>query len=75
VKDDRVADLEPGPSAGGAKLPSFAFPHVPEPLSPVLAVVPLQLLAAYTAQVRGTNADSFREDDPVFQKAVASYRL
>jgi glutamine---fructose-6-phosphate transaminase (isomerizing) len=75
VKDEQLSDLEPGPSGRGGSLPSFPFPHVPEPLSPVLAVVPLQLLAAYTAQILGTNADSFREDDPTFKKAVGSYQL
>ncbi|HWE63558.1 MAG TPA: SIS domain-containing protein [Chloroflexota bacterium] len=51
------------------------YPGVPEPLSPILAIVPLQLLAAYTAQLRGTNADSFRADQPVYKRANESYAL
>jgi glutamine---fructose-6-phosphate transaminase (isomerizing) len=73
VRDEVVGELDlEGTSSA---LPTFVFPHVPEELSPLLAVVPLQLLAAYTAQIRGTNADSFREDDPIFQKALAAYPL
>jgi glucosamine--fructose-6-phosphate aminotransferase (isomerizing) len=53
----------------------ITFPPVPEPLSPLLAVVPLQLLAAFTADLRGTNADSFRADDPVYKRANESYGL
>lgn len=47
----------------------------PEALSPLLAVLPLKLLAAHLAVLRGTNADSFRGDDPLFARVVASYAL
>jgi glucosamine--fructose-6-phosphate aminotransferase (isomerizing) len=73
VVDEAVPELRAEPIAGA--LPPFRCPTVPEPLSPILAAVPLQLLAAYTAEIRGTNADSFREDDPVFARALASYPL
>ena len=53
----------------------FAYPAVPEVVSPLLAVVPLQLLAVFTAELRGTDPDSFREDEPLYQQATASYRL
>ena len=53
----------------------FELPPVPEVLSPLLAAVPLQLLACFTAERRGTNPDSFREDDPVFARISSSYRL
>jgi glucosamine--fructose-6-phosphate aminotransferase (isomerizing) len=53
----------------------FELPPVPEALSPLLAVLPLQLLACFTAERRGTNPDSFREDDPVFARISASYHL
>jgi glucosamine--fructose-6-phosphate aminotransferase (isomerizing) len=51
------------------------YAAVPEPLSPVLATVPLQLLASQTAELRGTDPDSFRADDPVYKAANASYTL
>jgi glutamine---fructose-6-phosphate transaminase (isomerizing) len=51
------------------------YAGVPEPLSPVLATVPLQLLASLTADLCGTNPDSFRADNPVYQAANASYTL
>lgn len=53
----------------------MTYRAVPEPLSPLLAAVPLQLLAAFTAEARGTNADSFRADDPVFKAVNESYKL
>jgi glucosamine--fructose-6-phosphate aminotransferase (isomerizing) len=51
------------------------YPAVPSLLSPVLTVVPLQLLAAFTAALRGTNADNFRFDEPAYKKAVLGYVL
>jgi len=54
---------------------TLEVPTVAEPLSPILTVLPLQLLAAATAQRRGTNADTFRRDDPVFARAIASYEF
>lgn len=51
------------------------YPAVPEALSPILAVVPLQLLAAYTAARRGTDADSFRADNPIYKRVNESYTL
>ncbi len=53
----------------------FELPPVPELLSPLLAALPLQLLACFTAERRGTNPDSFREDEPVFARISASYHL
>jgi glucosamine--fructose-6-phosphate aminotransferase (isomerizing) len=49
--------------------------HVPEALSPALAVVPLQLLAVLTAELRGTDPDNFRAEDPRYREATASYEL
>lgn len=71
VADERTAQSLP--RADGATV--IRFPAVPEVLSPILAVVPLQLLAAYTAMLRGTNADSFRADHPVYKRANDSYTL
>jgi glucosamine--fructose-6-phosphate aminotransferase (isomerizing) len=53
----------------------ISYAAVPEPLSPVLATVPLQVLASRTADLRGTDPDSFRADDPIYKTANASYTL
>jgi glucosamine--fructose-6-phosphate aminotransferase (isomerizing) len=53
----------------------FEVPRLPEVLGPLVHVIPLQLLACFTAERRGTNPDSFREDQPDFARAVASYHL
>lgn len=53
----------------------FPYPAVPEPVSPALAVVPLQLLAAFTAEARGTDPDHFRAQDPPYKQANESYTL
>jgi glucosamine--fructose-6-phosphate aminotransferase (isomerizing) len=75
VADERAsADLLTAVGTGvTAEL--VTFPPMPEALSPILATVPLQLLAAFTADLRGTNADSFRADDPVYKRANGSYTL
>jgi glucosamine--fructose-6-phosphate aminotransferase (isomerizing) len=56
-----------------ADLPSvhFALPEAPEMISPLLAVVPMQLLASRMAAIRGTNPDDFRRDDPIYAAAFA----
>jgi glucosamine--fructose-6-phosphate aminotransferase (isomerizing) len=38
----------------------FPVPHVPEPLQPLLTVVPLQLLAYHAAVLRGCSVDKPR---------------
>lgn len=48
---------------------------LPEELTPLLAVAPLQLLADFLATARGTNADSFRMDQEVYKQANARFRL
>lgn len=47
----------------------FPLPDVPEIISPLLAVVPMQLLASRMSAIRGTNPDKFRMDDPVYEAA------
>ena len=47
------------------------LPKVPEVISPVMSAIPLQWLALETAGIRGTNPDSFRRDDPTFDRAFA----
>ena len=41
----------------------FPLPAVPEMLSPLLAVVPVQILAYHMAVVKGINPDLFRRDE------------
>lgn len=73
VADDRATAALPAEITSSATI--FSFGAVPEALSPILAVIPLQLLAAFTADLRGTNADSFRADDAIYKRANESYAL
>ncbi|MFI5273381.1 MAG: SIS domain-containing protein [Ktedonobacterales bacterium] len=75
VADERAVASLPTPRDPARGPTVIAYPAVPEALSPALAVIPLQLLAAYTAMLRGTNADSFRHEDPIFAAIAASYTL
>ncbi len=77
VADERAVDALPplvSVETPGART-VITYPTVPEALSPLLAVVPLQLLAAHTAACRGADADSFRADNPVYKKVNESYAL
>lgn len=53
----------------------FALPPIPEPLSPLLAVVPMQILAYHMAALKGTHPDTFRRDDPVYKEAFSLLKL
>lgn len=75
VADERLAGRLPIAGLRSEVASTYTFPSVPESLSPVLAAVPLQLLAAFTAALRGTDADSFRKDDPTYKRAIESYEL
>ncbi len=46
-----------------------------EELTPLITVVPLQLLAEFLAAARGTNADSFRKDQEAYRDASGKYQL
>ena len=46
-----------------------------EELSPLVTVVPLQLLADFLASARGVNADVFRADQESYKRASATFRL
>ena len=46
-----------------------------EELTPMIAVVPLQLMADFLAAARGTNADSFRKDQETYKDAAGKYQL
>jgi glucosamine--fructose-6-phosphate aminotransferase (isomerizing) len=75
VGDERVVH---GLSESGANAEAneiVTFEPVLEQLSPILAVIPLQLLAEFTADLRGADADIFRADDPVYKAANQSYIL
>jgi glutamine---fructose-6-phosphate transaminase (isomerizing) len=54
---------------------TFLVPSVPELLSPMVTVLPVQILACTTAEIRGTNPDSFRADDPTYKRINDSYKL
>ena len=53
----------------------FELPATPEPLAPLLNVVPVQLLAYYFALAKGTNPDTFRRDDQKYLAAFTSLAL
>jgi glucosamine--fructose-6-phosphate aminotransferase (isomerizing) len=48
---------------------------LPEELTPLLAALPVQLLADFLATARGTNADSFRKDQEAYDRAGLRFRI
>ncbi|MBI4611729.1 MAG: SIS domain-containing protein [Candidatus Rokubacteria bacterium] len=54
---------------------TIALPPIPELLTPILAVVPLQLFTYHLAVRRGTNPDTMRGDQPAHGRARASFSL
>jgi glucosamine--fructose-6-phosphate aminotransferase (isomerizing) len=54
---------------------TIALPAVPELLSPILAVVPLQLFAYHASLARGANPDTMRTHVPAYGRARASMQL
>jgi len=48
---------------------TIALPAVPEPMSPILAVIPLQLFAYHVALTRGANPDTMRTHVPAYGRA------
>ena len=56
----------------------FAMPELadlPEVLSPLVTVVPLQILAYQMAAAQGINPDTFRRDNPVYKEAIGLLKL
>ncbi|MDI3342009.1 MAG: SIS domain-containing protein [Sphaerobacter sp.] len=53
----------------------FTLPTVPELISPLLTVVPMQMLAYQMAVVKGVNPDTFRRDDPTYAAAFGLLKL
>ena len=54
---------------------TIALPEVDELLSPILTVVPLQLLAYHLAVRKGVNPDVMRATEPAFARANAHVKL
>lgn len=61
------------PTLPGATV--FELPEVDELISPILAVVPMQIFAYQVAVERGTNPDRFRRDDPRYADALGMITL
>ena len=53
----------------------FPLAETPELLSPLLAVVPMQILAYQMAVEKGLNPDTFRRDNPVYKDAIGLLKL
>jgi glucosamine--fructose-6-phosphate aminotransferase (isomerizing) len=64
-----------GAPVDGLDATCFALPELPEVLSPLLTVVPVQMLAYEMAVVRGINPDVFRRDDPRYASALGLVKL
>ena len=60
---------KPAPSVPSATV--FSLPETDELISPLLAVVPYQILAYQIAAERGINPDTFRRDNPLYAEAFA----
>jgi glucosamine--fructose-6-phosphate aminotransferase (isomerizing) len=63
------------PAATAPKATVFSLPTAPELISPLLAVVPMQILAYQMAALKGTHPDTFRRDDPVYKDAFGLLKL
>src|SRR5215471_14579379 len=61
------------PTVSGATV--FDLPELNELMSPILAVVPMQIFAYQVAVERGTNPDRFRRDDPRYADALSTITL
>jgi glucosamine--fructose-6-phosphate aminotransferase (isomerizing) len=60
---------------GAVATETIALPATPEVLSPILAVVPLQLFAYHVALARGANPDTMRTHVPAYGRARAAMSL
>jgi glutamine---fructose-6-phosphate transaminase (isomerizing) len=75
IHDDAHPFPTPSVDPPGPPVSTFLVPSMPEVLSPMATVLPLQILACATAEIVGTNPDSFRADDPVYKRINDSYQL
>jgi glutamine---fructose-6-phosphate transaminase (isomerizing) len=60
---------------GWARFALYDGIELPEELTPLLAALPVQLLADFLASARGTNADSFRKDQAAYERAGARFQI
>ena len=60
---------KPAPAAPDATV--FSVPETDELISPLLAVVPYQILAYQMAALKGINPDTFRRDNPLYAEAFS----
>jgi glucosamine--fructose-6-phosphate aminotransferase (isomerizing) len=63
------------PIEGLPDVPVFSLPATDEMISPLLAVVPMQILAYHMAVTKGVHPDTFRRDIPVYAEAFAHSKL
>ncbi len=70
-----VAASELFSRAGWSRFSIGDYTELPEELTPMLTVIPLQLLADFLATARGTNADSFRADVAAYKRAGERFRI
>jgi glutamine---fructose-6-phosphate transaminase (isomerizing) len=75
IHDDSRPFAVPTVDPPAANVSTFLVPAVPELLSPMVTVLPVQMLACTTAEILGTNPDSFRADDPKYLRINDSYKL
>lgn len=54
---------------------TIPVPPVLELLSPMLLTVPVQLLACFLAEARGTDPDTFRQEQEPYKRASGHYKL
>ncbi len=59
----------------GLCVETITLPPIPELLTPILAVVPLQLFTYHLALQRGSNPDTMRGDQPAHGRARAGFSL
>jgi glutamine---fructose-6-phosphate transaminase (isomerizing) len=60
---------------GGTRFAVCDGVDLPEELTPMVTVLPVQLLAEFLAAARGTNADSFRTDHELYKRAGTRFQI
>lgn len=60
-----------GSPVNGLDAPCFALPELPEVLTPLTALIPMQLFSVALAALNGANPDEFRCDEPVHRAAFS----
>lgn len=64
-----------GEGVDGIDCDRFSLPAIPELLSPLLAVVPMQLFGYFMAVEKGINPDKFRRDEERYNAAFGLVKL